>query len=129
MSIILSRQFQGFVAAGGLATLLHWLVMASLIGTGLAPVLATACGSVSGAVLNYSLQRCLAFRSAGPHSVTLIRYISACFGAWFCNLGFFFLLSSFLALPVTLSQIVTTALVAALNYIVYQRLVFHEQTL
>ncbi|WP_323751889.1 GtrA family protein [Marinobacter sp.] len=129
MNTLLSRQLQGFVAAGGLATQLHWLVMAALIGVGLDPVLATASGSVSGAVLNYSLQRRLAFRNAGPHRVTLFRYISACLGAWVCNLGFFFLLSNLLALPVTLSQIVTTALVAALNYIVYQRLVFHEQTL
>ena len=128
MSALLSRQLHGFVAAGGLATLFHWLVMAALIAAGLEPVLATASGSVSGAVLNYGLQRRLAFRNAGPHRVTLWRYIGACLGAWFCNLVFFFLLNNVLALPVTLSQIVTTGLVAALNYTVYQRLVFHEQT-
>tara|TARA_R110002074_G_scaffold71754_1_gene165704 strand:- start:4101 stop:4490 length:390 start_codon:yes stop_codon:yes gene_type:complete len=128
MNTFLSRQLQGFFAAGGLATLFHWLVMAALIGVGLEPVLATASGSVSGAVLNYGLQRHLAFRNAGPHRVTLWRYVGSCFVAWFCNLVFFFLLNNVLALPVTLSQVVTTGLVAALNYIVYQRLVFHEQT-
>jgi putative flippase GtrA len=99
-----------------------------LIAAGLEPVLATASGSVSGAALNYGLQRRLAFRNAGPHRATLWRYIGSCLSAWFCNLAFFFLLNNFLALPVTLSQIVTTGLVAALNYTVYQRLVFHEQT-
>ncbi|MDS1310289.1 GtrA family protein [Marinobacter xiaoshiensis] len=128
MSTLLSRQLQGFVAAGGLSTLLHWFVMAALIAAGLEPVLATVSGSVSGALLNYGLQRRLAFRNAGPHRVTLWRYIVSCLGAWFCNLAFFFLLNNVLGLPVTLSQIVTTGLVAALNYIVYQRLVFHEQT-
>jgi putative flippase GtrA len=129
MSISLPRQLQGFITAGGLATLFHWLVMAALIAAGLDPVLATASGSVSGAVLNYGLQRRLAFRNAGPHKFTLWRYVGACFVAWLCNLVFFFLLNNVLTLPVTLSQVVTTGLVAALNYIVYQRLVFHEQTL
>ncbi len=129
MGTVLFRQLYGFMVAGGLATLFHWFVMAILIGTGLEPTLATVTGSVSGAALNYGLQRQLVFRSAGPHRYTLWRYISACFVAWFCNLVFFYLLHRVLALPVMLSQVVTTGLVAALNYIVYQRLVFHEQTI
>lgn len=128
MNTFVPRQLQGFVAAGGLATLFHWLVMAALVSAGLEPTLATASGSVSGAVLNYGLQRRLAFRNAGPHIITLWRYIGSCFVAWLCNLFFFFLFNNVLALPVSLSQIVATGLVAALNYIVYQRLVFHEQT-
>ncbi|MGO1693167.1 MAG: GtrA family protein [Marinobacter sp.] len=128
MNKFLPPQLQGFIAAGGLATLFHWFVMAALIGAGVEPILATASGSVSGAALNYGLQRRLAFRNAGPHNFTLWRYIGSCFFAWLCNLVFFFLLNNLLALPVTLSQVVTTGLVAALNYIVYQRLVFHEQT-
>jgi putative flippase GtrA len=127
MKKFLPHQLQGFIAAGGLATVFHWLVMAVLIGAGLEPTLATASGSVSGAALNYGLQRRLAFHNAGPHRVTLWRYIGSCFVAWLCNLAFFSLLNNVLTLSVPLSQIVTTALVAALNYIVYQRLVFHEQ--
>jgi putative flippase GtrA len=127
MKKFLPHQLPGFIAAGGLATVFHWLVMAALIGAGLEPTLATASGSVSGAALNYGLQRRLAFRNAGPHRVTLWRYIGSCFVAWLCNLAFFSLLNNILTLSVPLSQIVTTALVAALNYIVYQRLVFHEQ--
>jgi len=128
LSPFLSRQVQGFLAAGGLATLFHWLVMASLIVAGLEPTLATASGSISGAALNYGLQRRLAFQNAGPHRSTLWRYMGSCFFAWLCNLIFFFLLNNLLALSVPLSQVVTTGLVAALNYLVYQRLVFHEQT-
>ena len=126
MSKLRSIQLPGFIAAGGLATLFHWFVMAVLIGAGLEATLATASGSLSGAVMNYGLQRRLAFRNAGPHSLTVWRYIVSCVVAWLCNLAFFFLLNHILALPVTLSQLVTTGLVAALNYIVYQRLVFYE---
>ena len=129
MNKFLPRQLQGFMAAGGLATLFHWFVMGALMGAGIEPILATACGSLFGAALNYGLQRRLAFRNAGPHSSTLWRYIGSCLVAWLCNLVFFALLNNVLALPVTLSQVVTTGLVAALNYIVYQRLVFYEQTI
>ena len=101
--------------------------MAGLIGIGLEPILATASGSVSGAAMNYGLQRRLAFRNSSPHRLTLWRYVGSCVVAWFCNLLLFFLLNSLLALPVTLSQIITTGLVAALNYIVYKRLVFYEK--
>lgn len=124
----LPMQLQGFIAAGGLATLFHWLVMAGLVGAGLEATPATASGSLSGAVMNYGLQRRLAFRNAGSHRHTAWRYFMSCIGAWLCNLVFFFLLNHILILSVTLSQIVTTGLVAALNYLVYRRLVFHEQT-
>jgi len=127
MSKLLPVQLQGFIAAGGLATLFHWFVMAALIGAGLDATRATASGSLSGAVMNYGLQRRLAFRNAGPHRLTAWRYLASCLFAWLCNLAFFFLLNHILALPVTLSQLVTTGLVAALNYIVYKRLVFYEQ--
>lgn len=115
------------MAAGGMATMFHWLVMAGLTALGLEPIIATAAGSVSGAAMNYGLQRRLAFRSSGSHGATLWRYGLSCGFAWVLNLAFFSLLSDLLALSVMLSQITTTGLVAALNYIVYERLVFHEQ--
>jgi putative flippase GtrA len=123
----LSLQLRGFITAGGLATLFHWFVMAVLISAGFEPTLATAGGSLSGAAMNYGLQRRLAFRYAGPHRSTVWRYLGSCGFAWFCNLAFFYMFNHVLALPVMLSQVATTGLVAALNYIVYQRLVFYEQ--
>ncbi|WP_420389479.1 GtrA family protein [Marinobacter sp.] len=123
----LSLQLRGFLAAGGLATLFHWLVMTGLIGAGLEPTLATAGGSFSGAVMNYGLQRRLAFPYAGPHRSTVWRYLASCGLAWLCNLVFFYMLNHALGLSVMHSQLATTGLVAALNYVVYQRLVFYEQ--
>ncbi len=120
-------QLRGFLTAGGLATLLHWFVMAGLVGVGLEPTLATAGGSFSGAVMNYGLQRHLAFRNAGPHRSTVWRYLASCGLAWLCNLVFFYMLNHALGLSVMHSQLATTGLVAALNYVVYQRLVFYEQ--
>ena len=124
---MLPLTLRGFIAAGGLATLSHWCVMAGLIAVGLEPTLATASGSFIGAATNYGLQRSLAFRNAGSHRSTLWRYVLSCGLAGMWNLALFYLLNDLLTLPVTLSQVITTGLVAALNYIVYQRLVFYEQ--
>ncbi|NIC04987.1 GtrA family protein [Halomonas sp. DX6] len=121
-------QVQGFSAAGGLATLFHWLVLAGLVSIGLGPTLSTATGSLAGALMNYRLQRRLAFRRAGPHGFTIWRYTASCLFAWFCNLALFYLLHTILASPVLFSQVVTTGVVAALNYLIYKRLVFHEPT-
>lgn len=123
----LAFQLQGFIVAGGVATLFHWVVMASLIKTGLEPMVATAAGSVSGAALNYMLQRCLVFPNAESHLVVLWRYAGACVFSWFCNSAFFFFFYNFLSLSVWWSQVVTTVLVAGLNYIVYKRVVFYEK--
>lgn len=116
------------MAAGGLATLVHWVVMAGLVGMGLEATAATASGSIIGATANYGLQRRLAFRKAGPHSQTLWRYLSSCALAWLCNLAVFYVLNHVLSFSVLFSQIATTGVVAVLNYVVYQRLVFYEQT-
>ena len=122
----LPLQLQRFIAAGGLATLFHWFVMTALITLGLEPMRATAGGSVTGAAFNYVLQRRPTFRISGSHRRTIWRYVSSCFVAWLCNLVFFFLFHSVLTIHVTLSQVATTGLVAAMNYIIYQRFVFHE---
>lgn len=120
------EQFAGFLTAGGLATATHWSAMGLIVELGVQPVTATATGSVAGAIVNYGLQRRLAFRKAGPHSQTLGRYLASCGLAWVANLTLFSFLSHGMALSDAPAQVVTTTLVAALNFVVYQRLVFHE---
>ncbi|WP_228160489.1 MULTISPECIES: GtrA family protein [Marinobacter] len=116
----------GFLASGGLATALHWSVMAGLWGLGVAPALATATGSAAGAGVNYGLQRRLAFGVASPHRRALPRYLLSCSLAWLSNVLLFAFLHSVAACPVALAQVATTALVTGLNYCLYQRFVFHE---
>lgn len=128
MRTILSCQMTNFIIAGSIATLLHWLSMAVFVYFEMEPTRATLIGSIVGAALNYLLQRQLAFRNAGPHSRTLLRYVSSCLFAWLCNVIIFYWLNSVWNMPVSLSQIVTTGLVASLNFVVYQRIVFHDKT-
>ena len=123
----LGRQVTGFLAAGGLATAIHWASMALLVLAGLPALTATAIGSICGAVTNYFFQRRLAFPGAGSHQKTVWRYVLSCLLAWVTNFVVFSFLQQGLLLSVTVSQLATTAAVALLNFTVYQRLVFHEK--
>tara|TARA_R100000306_G_scaffold5998_1_gene8483 strand:- start:410 stop:940 length:531 start_codon:yes stop_codon:yes gene_type:complete len=122
------KRISGFIAAGGMATLFHWAAMSGLVLLGMAPVAATFSGSVVGAVTNYWLQRTLAFPNARPHIQAIWRYVFSCSLAALLNVLIFFVLHQLLEISVVPAQLLTTAAVAVFNYVVYQRLVFHEQT-
>ena len=119
------KRISGFIAAGGMATLFHWAAMSGLVLLGMAPVAATFSGSVVGAVTNYWLQRTLAFPNARPHIQAIWRYAFSCSLAALLNVLIFLVLHQISVVP---AQLLTTAAVAVFNYVVYQRLVFHEQT-
>ncbi|MFS1526189.1 GtrA family protein [Microbulbifer sp. 2304DJ12-6] len=120
--------FVGFLAAGGLATTVHWAVMALFVGLTSLPVFSTLIGSASGAIVNYWLQHRLAFPGAEMYARTFFRYLASCAFAWIVNVSVFFVLTRDVHFPIIIAQVVTTALVAGLNFIVYKRLVFHEKT-
>lgn len=111
-----------------MATLFHWVAMSGLILLGMEPVAATLFGSVVGAVTNYGLQRTLAFPNARSHIEAIWRYVFSCSLASILNVLIFFFLHQLIEIPVAPAQLLTTVVVAAFNYVVYQRLVFHEQT-
>lgn len=119
------RQMIGFLASGGTATAVHWTAMWLLLQQGASALFATAAGSVAGAAANYGLQRRLAFRNAGDHKRSLPRYALSCSIAWMTNLALFNALHAVAGLDVALAQFITTVLVTGLNYVMYERLVFH----
>ncbi|MDY6799401.1 MAG: GtrA family protein [Pseudomonadota bacterium] len=122
------KRVSGFIAAGGMATLFHWAAMSGLVLLGMAPVAATFSGSVVGAVTNYGLQRSLVFPNARSHIEAIWRYVFSCSFASLLNVMIFFVLHQLFEIPVAPAQLLTTVAVAAFNYVVYQRLVFREQT-
>ncbi len=123
---IRARQLLGFLTAGGLATSVHWLTMATLMLAGLSALMATATGFLTGAVANYLLQRRLAFLNARDHRSAIPRYLLSCAIAWLTNIAIFDALHQIVMWPPAIAQPVTTLCVAALNYALYKRLVFHE---
>ncbi|WP_166263915.1 GtrA family protein [Marinobacter caseinilyticus] len=120
------RQPFRFVVSGGLATGMHWLAMSVMILFGAEPAWATAAGSVVGAGANYALQRQLTFRSRKAHRRTLPRYLLSCVIAWTTNLLLFYALYQDAGLQPVSAQLITTVVVAALNYSVFKRLVFND---
>lgn len=109
------------------ATLTHWALMAVLVLLAFNPNLATALGALLGAVVNYVLQYHLAFKCSTSHRETFIRYLLSCAVGWMANLVLFSLLLYLWPHQVLLDQLVTTLLVAGLNYSLYRRMVFNDR--
>lgn len=115
-----------FVVAGGLATTVHWAAMAAGVAAGMDAVAATASGAAVGAAANYALQRRALDAGAVCHRRAVPRYLLACAIAWVANLVVFAALLALTTWTITIAQAVTTAVVAALNFLLYDRLVFHD---
>ncbi len=125
---LISPRLLPFLAGGGTATLLHWLVMLGLIQLQQDPRLATAGGATAGLLLNYVLQYHFIYRSELPHSTSFPRYLTASAFGWILNLTLFALL-----LPITnqvwLSQLLATAAVTSVSFFCSERLVFNESSI
>ncbi|MGF2735659.1 GtrA family protein [Marinobacter sp. DUT-1] len=115
-----------FLMAGGMATLLHWLIMMVLVRAGVTAVAATAIGASAGLLANYIGQHRFAFRSLLPHRVTFPRYLAGAGIGWTLNLLSFALLRMAGA-NVAFAQITATGVVALANYLFAERFVFHEE--
>lgn len=116
-----------FAFSGGLATAVHFSVMAILVCHEAGAVTATAVGAVCGAAANYFLQYYYTFRSVREHRATLIAYVIAGVIAWLSNLLVFAVLYQIFDMDMRVAQLVTTVVVALQNYFIYKKLVFHER--
>ncbi|MCP5015348.1 MAG: GtrA family protein [Ketobacter sp.] len=122
-----NSRFLRFGICAVLATSTHWAVMALLIVGQITPYFATATGALSGAIVNYYLQYHFAFESTRPHKQALVSYCLSCAAGWLANLGVFSFLFMWWPDAVALVQLVTTAIVAFLNYFLYRRMVFDDR--
>lgn len=123
---LFQSQLPRFLTAGGLATLLHWLIMGMLVRAGLDPKLSTATGATAGLAFNYVIQHQYAFTSSLPHRVALPRYLAAASLGWFLNLLGFSVLS-LAGLEILSAQFLATAFGTVANYFFAKRFVFHEK--
>lgn len=116
-----------FFLSGGIATAIHWSVLWLLIFGGISSVVANAIGAFIGAVANYFLQYHITFRCQTNHLRTSASYLTSSVISWFANSTLFYLLIHNAELSVLPSQIITAAVITALNFTLYHYLVFHEQ--
>jgi len=114
-----------FLLSGGAATALHWGSMATLIAAGMPAAPATALGALLGAAGNYPLQRRITFRHQGAVARSVRLYACACLLGWLTNSALFAALHG-VGVGAVVAQLGTTIAVAALNFTLYARWVFHE---
>jgi putative flippase GtrA len=120
------RRLPRFLVAGGIATLLHWLIMWLLVQAGLAPAFSTAAGATAGLAFNYLAQHQYAFASDLPHRVALPRYLAAANLGWGLNLLCFSVLS-LAGFKILAAQFFATATATLANFFFAKRFVFHEK--
>ena len=101
--------------------------MALLIDWGIRSTIATCIGALAGAALNYLLQYHWTFAASRSHEKTFTLYVVTVLLSATVNTGIFHLLALVVSGAVATAQITATALVAAMNFIVYKKVVFHER--
>ncbi|WP_439101251.1 GtrA family protein [Congregibacter sp.] len=119
-------QFLRFLVNGGLATLLHWSVMAFLIARGLDAFVATCAGAVFGAIAAYVLQYQFTFGCTAAHGHTSIKFSASAGLSWSLNALLFHAMHHVAGIPTALAQGLTTVVTTATNYVVYRYLVFTD---
>jgi putative flippase GtrA len=114
-----------FLISGGLATISHWTVMLLLIKGGASPLISTAIGASVGAFLNYEMQFYWTFGAKCTHGRSAPFYACTALLSWGLNASCFYVLITIVQLNIYTGQVLTTAIVTIVNFILYKRIVFH----
>jgi putative flippase GtrA len=117
----LIRQLIGFVLAGGVATVLNFLLFLVLLELRVHVTVAAAIGYVSGIAVSFAINKLWIFKDAQKASV--LRYFIAYGIALAAQLG---LLNVFLSvgLPPELANAAAIGIVVVLNYFLVRKFVF-----
>ena len=116
-----------FLVSGGIATVAHWASLWGLIHLQVEAVLASSLGAFVGAVVNYFLQYFFTFKTKRLHKQALLAYIPAVSVSWLLNLAIFYSLYGRLFLEPLMAQIVTTGILAVVNFLFYKKIVFRAK--
>ena len=116
-------QFKRFFFSGGTATLVHWMMMLTLIEMGITPALSTILGGLAGFCTNYFLQYYFVFGAVLPHYYLLPRYFIFAVVLTFINVSIFQTIYT-VSLNIVTAQILATSLLSFISYICSRRYVF-----
>ncbi len=113
-----ATKFFRYMVSGGLAVLVHLLVLALLVETtGMDKIFATSAGFVSGCVVNYLIQYHWVFSSGEHHGRAIVFYFGFALIMLFANAQIFKFFLSVLGLYYLVSQVLATGIVFLLNFI------------
>ena len=114
----LVRQFIGFAAVGAVGTGAHFLTLILLVQMGrVDAVIASVCGSLVGAGVNYVLSYHWVFRSSKPHQVALPQFLAVAGIGFALNAAIMALLVKGLGLHYLVSQVLATGTVLGWNFL------------
>lgn len=106
-----------FAALGGVGTLAQYVVLITLVQSGLAgPVAGSCAGFVVGGLVNYQLGRRLVFRSSKPHREAMAKFFTVAGIGLGLNAALMTLLTGPLAAPYLAAQILVTGLLVLWHY-------------
>jgi putative flippase GtrA len=110
-------QLAWFLAVGGTATAVHFVILALLVQSGaLAPVPASCLGALAGAVVSYVLNRRYTFRSDRRHQEALPRFLLLAAAAFILNAVLLAAILAVLPVHYLVAQAITTACVIVLTF-------------
>lgn len=113
-----------FIISGGSATLCHLATMAFLVWVGVNANISTSAGVIVGAIFNYIFQYYYTFNSDTQHNYSILKYTITVSISFVSNLILFTLFHNYLQMGILISQLLTSAIVAIQNYIIYKNFVF-----
>jgi putative flippase GtrA len=120
----LAMKLIGFFFAGGLATLLNYLVFLLVLNAGVHFTLSSAIGYASGITISFWINKLFVFKDAAKAS--LGRYFFAYGIALIAQLGLLNLLV-FIKISPEIANAIAIAVVVFLNFFVVRRFVFSTQ--
>jgi putative flippase GtrA len=110
-------QFLGFAGVGAVGTAAHYLVLIGLVqGSGTNAVPASVAGFVVGALVNYTLNYHVIFRSDKSHLTAASKFMAIALVGLLLNTAIVWFAVNTLGIHYLVSQILATALVLVWNY-------------
>ena len=112
------QQFMVFAGVGAIGTAGHYAVLILLVERlGVSPTLASACGFVVGAVINYLLNYHVTFASRQSHLQTLPRFMTIAFAGALLNTGIMAVGNGTLGWNYLVAQVIATGCVLVFGFL------------
>lgn len=112
------NQFICFAAVGTVGTLFHYTVLISLVRfLELRPVIGSAAGFAVGALVNYTLNYYITFRSTRSHRAAMPKFYLVALVGLGINTAVMYALNEWLMFHYLVAQIITTGAVLLSNFI------------
>lgn len=112
-----ARHFLLFAALGAVGTAAQYAVLIGLVsGLGVGPVLGSTAGFLTGGLVNYALNRTIAFRTSKSHRETAPKFFTVAGIGLVLNALIMALLAHQIGAPYLLAQIISTSILLVWHY-------------